>query len=421
MIIPDHVTKAVRSIPIAIVAAKDIVLMKTGNDYKSLCPFHDDSNPSLTLYTKTNTYKCFGCAAYGDVIEWTKKLHNLEFIQAVKKLASEAAIEFPIETRDTELPVRQVNYVLEEAKRIYQHALPKYDKVMRYLKDERGLTDESIQKFELGAVLSGIKDYFKKATTEELKDVGLIRKSNYDAGYYDFFRYRVMFPIRNKAGSLVGFAGRCFADKPDTMKYINSIDSAVFNKSKELYGINHAHGSIRRMNSVIICEGYFDVITSHQHGFTNTIAPMGLALGEYAISEIFKTAQHIVFAYDGDSAGRNTYKRNLPALLQNLTDQHTVKFMKMVDGEDPDSILRIKGAEFYQGLLDNAVSLSDFILDMVLFNKSRDLSPEAKIAHINDFNDVVNHIQSAPIFKHALSKNFSRKIDIPLHFIKSGS
>ena len=342
-----------------------VQLKKTGQNWKGLCPFHQEKTPSFTVSQSKQIFHCFGCGAGGDVIAFVLKHDNLSFHETVTLLAKKAGIPLDVTRTDRKHAERDelIREALHAAGNFYYETLPGAKAAAAYVKG-RGISRESIALFRIGYAPPGWNNllrHLRKSGCSDtiIKDAGLAVSGN--KGLYDMFRDRIMFPIRSVTGSEVAFGGRAM---DNTMpKYINSPETPVFKKSDTLYGLFEGRDAIRSEGFVIIVEGYMDVIICHQHGFQNVVAPLGTALTSGHLQKLRKMTNAAVVVFDGDAAGINAAKRALPLLCQNTFKAH---LLLLPEREDPDSYLRKNGSEAFSALLGKAQSIMDF-----LFSASR--------------------------------------------------
>ena len=381
MYYPDEVIEEVRSRnDIVDVISGYVKLQRKGSSYFGLCPFHNEKSPSFSVSPGKQMYYCFGCGAGGNVFTFLMEYENYSFQEAVKTLADRAGVALPeIEysqeakrARDEKNAVLEVN---REAAKYYYYLLrtPEGAPGLEYLK-KRGLTAETMQRFGLGYAgrySDGLYRYLKKkgVSDELLKKSGLMQV-NEKQGMYDKFWNRVMFPIMDLNGKVVGFGGRVMGDaKP---KYLNSPETAVFDKSRNLYGLNFARSS--RKKQLLLCEGYMDVISLHQAGFTNAVASLGTALTSQHASLLKRFTDEAVLTYDSDEAGIRAALRAIPLLKEAGV---TAKVLHMEPYKDPDEFIKAQGAEAFQERIDQAEN--SFLFEISVLEKSFDMSdPEEK-------------------------------------------
>jgi DNA primase len=320
------------------VISEYVNLKRSGANYKGLCPFHPEKTPSFTVSPSKQFYYCFGCGEGGDVISFIRKIENLTFQETLERLARKAGIEYRPQLIKVYSKHSLVLSILKEAMEFYKENLKKQRSALEYLILKRGISEESIERFSLGyapKAWDSLMLYLKARGFNEamMKEAGVLSYS--EKGSYDLFRDRIIFPIRNLQGEVIGFGGRVMDDT--LPKYINSPETILFKKGENLYGLFEAKEGIKREGYAIITEGYMDVIMCHQKGFTNVIAPLGTALTEKQIMVLRRLTDKIILLYDGDSAGISAAKRAIPLLLEQSIKPLIVL---LPEGDDPDTFLR---------------------------------------------------------------------------------
>lgn len=363
-----------------------VPLKKAGRNYQACCPFHNEKSPSFTVAPDKQFYHCFGCGEHGNAIDFLMQYDGLEFPDAIEELASMLGLEVPRETTanpQAEARKRQQaadDYQqMEHAAKFFAHQLRHHsnsDKVVSYLKG-RGLSGEVVKAFQIGYAPDGWDDLLKalgkdQGSRQQLVDLKLCNRN--DSGrYYDFFRDRVMFPIRDRRGRVVGFGGRIL--EGDGPKYLNSPETRIFHKGRELYGFYEAKQAHRQLEQVVIVEGYMDVVALAQHGIDFTVASLGTATTTEQLQMLFRTTQKVVCCYDGDRAGRDAAWRALENALPLLTDGLELSFLFLPDGEDPDTLVRKEGPEAFKQRLSEAHSFTHYFFAHL--TESLDLSKDS--------------------------------------------
>lgn len=341
-------------------------LRRRGRVLTGLCPFHNEKTPSFTVYPETQSFYCFGCGAGGEIITFTRKFYNLDFIEAVKLLAERAGISLPISAKEdgTANLRRRIFEANRDAAHFYHELLykPKGEAQLKYLKG-RKISDKMITKFGLGAAPDAWRTLYdhlhsKGYADEILVSANLVRKSkkNNIANYYDTFRNKIIFPIIDVRGNVIAFGSRVI-DK-STPKYINSSDTPVYKKSNELYGLNLAKNG--NEDKLILCEGYMDVIALHGAGFTNAVAGLGTALTESQVSLIARYSKEVMLCYDSDEAGKRATTKALSLF------SHTgvkVKVINLPEGKDPADIIKERGKERFRALLTGSANDIEYRLE----------------------------------------------------------
>lgn len=339
-----------------------IPLKKRGNSYLACCPFHNEKTPSFNVMAKKQFYHCFGCGVSGNAISFHMQYLNQNFIEAVEALAARVGMQVPSEKKNE--PTEQalsLYQTLEKVNHFYQNNLKNNVTAINYLKN-RGLNGLIAKKYQLGYAPSGWHILEKNLTTyhNELIASGmLIRKD--DGGTYDRYRHRIMFPIHDRRGRIIGFGGRSI-DPDQQPKYLNSPETAIFQKGHELYGLYQAIQTEKKPPFIVVVEGYLDVISLAQYGVPNVVAALGTAISSYHIQLLSKYTRNIVFCFDGDRAGQEAAWRALENSLPHLHDDLEVKFALLPDGHDPDSFIRKEGQESFLNYVNQSNSLSEFFI-----------------------------------------------------------
>jgi DNA primase len=343
-------------------------LKKAGKDYKGVCPFHGDKDPSFYVSPQKGIFHCFGCAVGGNVFNFIMRIENVPFVEAVKIVAEKNGITFAFEQGyHTSKDAKQnLLDVLESAHRFFKSNLINCTEVQSYL-DERGITSEWISRLGFGYALpewDGLVDHIRKSKCD-INDglaVGLI-KARTTGGYYDAFRSRVIIPIYDLSDRCIGFGGRIIGDGEP--KYLNSTESVIFHKKNQLFGLNSARESIKQKDFAIIVEGYFDQISLRIHGFENTVATLGTALTTDQIRLLKRFTSNIVLIFDGDSAGIRAVKRSIPLFLSESIEP---KCLILKEDKDPDEAVRRVGSTTFQQWIDRSASAIDLFLTMIAEN-----------------------------------------------------
>ena len=340
-----------------------IQLKKSGQNWKGLCPFHQEKTPSFMVSQSKQTFHCFGCGAGGDVISFLLQHDSLSFHEAVTMLAKKAGISLDAGRIDRKSIQKDelIRKALQEAGIFFANKLRTAKEAGEYFQ-RRGVRPESIALFQLGYAPSGwgnLLNHLRKAgySDEVIQHAGLAVSGS--KGLYDMFRERIIFPIRSLNGNVIAFGGRALDDSEP--KYINSPETPVFKKSETLYGLHTGKDAIRNKGFVIIVEGYMDVIICYQYGFQNVVAPLGTSLTSGHLQRLRKMTNAAVVVFDGDVAGINAAKRSIPLLCQN---NFKAKLLLLPEKEDPDSYLRKNGSEAFSALIGKAQSMIDFLFSV---------------------------------------------------------
>ena len=374
--IDDLVTRA----DIIEVVNARVPLKKKGKEYTACCPFHNEKTPSFTVSDSKQFYHCFGCGAHGTALGFIMEYENLDFVDAVEALAAEYNLDVPresghfnhAESKDTKQPLYDI---LKKSSELFKQQLKKSDRAIAYLQ-QRGLSGDIAKTYQIGYVPDGwnfLTDHLgkDKATIDSLIDTGLLVSKD-DGKQYDRFRDRIMFPITDRRGHIIGFGGRVL-DQVEP-KYLNSPENKVFHKGQELYGLYEARKAVRNLEQLIIVEGYMDVVALAQHGVNYAIASLGTATTSEQLQRAFRTVRKIIFCYDGDNAGKKAAWRALENTLPLLRDGFEAKFLFLPEGEDPDSMIRQEGKENFELRLGRAKPLSEFLFERLSENLNLDSS-----------------------------------------------
>ena len=396
---------------------KRVALKKAGKDYKACCPFHEEKTPSFTVVPTKQIYHCFGCGESGGIIDFIMKYDHLAFVEAIETVAGESGISVVYDqtAKPVDMRFKRYNKLMEELSSFYQEQLKTSaakKKVVDYAKN-RGVSGSIAKRFELGFAPPGWTNLFdaykdSEESTQDLLTMGMIvTKKDKKDDYYDRFRDRLMFPIHNTKGSVIGFGGRVLSSK-DNPKYLNSPETPLFSKSKELYGLYHCRKYSRKIDAIIVVEGYMDVIALHQQGITNVVATLGTATTSSHLQVLSRTAETIVFCFDGDKAGRDAAWKALQMSLPAITAGLVIKFLLLPEGEDPDTLINSESAKAFNKRVDEAQTLSNFLFEHIKaevpFN-----TIEGKTLFLEKSAALVNLV-SYPIYQQQLIEGIAQTI-----------
>ncbi|MDP0588141.1 MAG: DNA primase [Candidatus Endonucleobacter bathymodioli] len=369
--IPQHfIDDLLTRVDIIDIIDSRVKLKKTGRNYSACCPFHKEKTPSFSVSPEKQFYYCFGCGASGNVLGFIMEFDHLDFPAAIDDLAGQLGLEVPREQdcNQSERPNYTNLYnIMEQAAEFFQQQLrhsERSSQAIQYLK-HRGLTGELAHQFGIGYAPSGwnnLQNYFgnNREKEQDLVQSGLLVENENNKRTYDRFRDRVMFPIRDRRGRVIAFGGRVLGD--DKPKYLNSPETPIFQKSKELYGLYEAKKATRSLTQIIVVEGYMDVVALTQQGLTNSVATLGTATTKDHTQILFKTCHEILFCFDGDDAGRRAAWRALESTLAYMEDGRQARFLFLPQGEDPDSMVRKEGSDAFKARLQSdALSLDAFL------------------------------------------------------------
>jgi len=359
----DFIDDLIQRADIVEIISSRVQLKKAGREYKAPCPFHNEKTPSFTVSPVKGFYHCFGCGAHGTALGFLMEFDRLEFPEAVEELAQSLGLEVPRDdATEKRTPVAPIYDVLTRAANIYRRALNEHPAAIDYLK-ARGLSGEIVATFGIGYAPGGW-DYMlrqfdeRKETRQNLKSAGLIAERD-SGGYYDRFRERVIFPIRDSRGRVVGFGGRIIGDGEP--KYLNSPETPAFHKGRELYGFFEARRASRKLERVLVVEGYMDVVSLAQQGISNAVATLGTATTPEHLRRLFRATAEVVFCFDGDRAGRDAAWRALQTSLPEMRDGRQVRFLFLPEGEDPDSLVQREGPDAFSQRLEQTLPLSEYL------------------------------------------------------------
>jgi DNA primase len=363
-VIPESfVQELLARVDIVDVVERYVPLRKSGANYSACCPFHSEKSPSFTVSPSKQFYHCFGCGAHGSAIGFLMQHAGIGFVEAVEDLASSAGMQVPHEERNRAERAKKapLTEVMGRAMMFYREQLKTSPKAVDYLKG-RGLTGEVAAKFGLGYApdgWQGLQQVFPDYNDAALVECGLVIV-NEQGRRYDRFRDRVMFPILDQRGNVIGFGGRVIGQGEP--KYLNSPETPLFEKGRELYGLTQARQAIRDSDTVIVVEGYMDVVALAQHGVGNAVATLGTACTPTHVQKLLRQASKVVFCFDGDAAGRKAAWRALEASLEQLSDDKSAGFLFLPPEHDPDSFVRAEGAETFRRLVAHPTTLTEFLL-----------------------------------------------------------
>ncbi|MDX1669624.1 MAG: DNA primase, partial [Limnobacter sp.] len=396
------------------VVGQYVQLKNAGANLQGLCPFHKEKSPSFSVSASKQFYHCFGCGAHGNSISFLMEHLGLTFPEAVEALAGRMGIEVPYE-KGTEIPAEeksereQMNQLMFAAAKLYKDNLKASPQAIEYLKS-RGLTGQVAARYQLGYAkddYQGLAAIAHDYSENPLLDkVGLTKQSD-QGRRYDRFRDRVMFPIRNGKGHVIGFGGRVLAQGEP--KYLNSPETPLFSKGQEIYGLFEGRQAIHSMGYCLVTEGYMDVVALAQWGFENAVATLGTAVTADHVQKLVKQTRRIVFAFDGDKAGRKAAWRALEACLPHVNETISAGFVFLPAEHDPDSFIRTEGAEGFEAAVRSCMPLSGFLLQHL-----KDLyalgSVEGNSAAIAFLRPLMAQIQPSA-FRHGLVQELSQALD----------
>ncbi len=346
------------------VVGKRVQLKKAGREFKACCPFHGEKTPSFTVSPAKGFYHCFGCGAHGTAIGFLMEFEHMSFVEAIESLAGTMGVDVPRDESDR--PARRYDELfslMESVDKFWQGQLREHTVATDYLK-QRGIDGETARRFGIGFAPDGwshVLDKFGKTpeTIERLLATGLIiRKDN--GKHYDRFRERIMFPIRDQRGRCIAFGGRAIGDSEP--KYLNSPETVLFHKGRELYGLFEARQALRHIDRLVVVEGYMDVVALARNGIDFATATLGTATTSDHLNRLFRITENVVFCFDGDRAGKAAAWRALENALPQIREGRQVSFVFLPDGHDPDTYVNEFGSDAFVEAVDNGVALSDFLI-----------------------------------------------------------
>jgi len=360
----DFIDDLIARADIVEVVGRRTQLKKAGREYKACCPFHDEKTPSFTVSPGKGFYHCFGCGAHGTAIGFLMEFDHMSFVDAIESLASSMGVEVP--RSESDQPARRYDELfslMDTVARHWQSCLKETPEAVEYLK-QRGIDGSTAKRFGIGYAPDGwsnVLDKFGKSeeATERLLATGLIiRKDN--GKHYDRFRDRVMFPIRDARGRTIGFGGRTMGDGEP--KYLNSPETVLFHKGRELYGLYEARQALRHIEQLVVVEGYMDTIALARHGIEFVVATLGTATTNEHLNRLFRLTENVYFSFDGDRAGKKAAWRALENALPQVREGRQVRFVFLPEGQDPDSFVNDNGADAFVKLMDAGLPLSEFLI-----------------------------------------------------------
>ncbi|MDL5034372.1 DNA primase [Pelomonas sp. APW6] len=384
-----------------------VELKKAGATYKGLCPFHSEKSPSFTVSPSRQTYHCFGCGMHGGALSFLMEYEGTPFREAVEALAAEAGIALPAEMTGSgthSVDTKPLFAAMERAARFYRYSLGQSEEAKAYLKS-RGVIKETLNRFCIGFAPAGwrnLREAFSDyERNQHILDCGLVREKKADAhegsgtpspsaraSRYDCFRRRITFGVRNSRGQLVAFGGRVI-DPEEGPKYLNSAESAIFDKSSTLFGLYEAREHIRTKREALVVEGYMDVVMLSQSGVRNVVAAMGTAFTRLHLERLLSTTSRIIYAFDGDAAGRQAAWRALETTMTVLEDEHDFRFLLLPSGLDPDELVQQEGLNAFEARAGKALSLSEFMVRELTERHNGLATPEDRARFESEATEIV--------------------------------
>lgn len=410
----DFIDDLIERADVSEVIGKRVEIKKAGKEYKACCPFHNEKTPSFTVSPEKGFYHCFGCGAHGTALGFLMDYERLTFVEAIEELAKMVGIPVP-KTKEDRVVNKENNdlkSLLSRVSKHYEKNLKESTIAIEYFKS-RGIDGETARHYALGFAKKSYDDILKNfgKTDKDRKQLlacGLLTEKD-DGGYFDKFRNRVMFPIRNNRGEVVGFGGRVIADEEP--KYLNSPGTVLFKKGELLYGLFESKKSIAERNSAIIVEGYTDVIGLYQFGVGNSLATLGTATTDNHINKIFRISDQIIFCFDGDEPGRKAAEKAMKLCLP-LVRKNKEAYFLILEDEDPDEFIRKHGHKQFEARLATAQSTDEFLINIC--NKTSDItSVKGKANAIENAMALVNTIQDG-IYKDLMVEKIASEYNLTL-------
>jgi DNA primase len=401
-------------IDIVSVVERYVTLRKSGANYSACCPFHSEKTPSFTVSQVKQFYHCFGCGAHGSAIGFLMQYSGLGFVEAVEDLAASIGLAVPQQIshsahRPEPAKNKSLTELMAQASKFYREQLKTSPKAIEYLR-KRGLTGEIAAHFGLGYApdnWQGLHQTFSNYADASLVECGLVIVND-QGRRYDRFRDRVMFPILDQRGNVIGFGGRIIGDgKP---KYLNSPETPLFDKGRELYGLPQARKAIQQTDTVLVVEGYMDVVGLAQHGVENVVATLGTAATDTNVQRLLKLASRVVFCFDRDSAGDRAAWRAMEVSLPYLADDKTVEILQMPGDQDPDEFIRLQGKDAFVQHARQATRLSEFMV-RELVKQSSPATPEGRAKLMHLAKPLLQKI-TAPMLRVQLTKEIAARVQL---------
>ena len=403
-----------------------VTLKKSGQNYKGLCPFHNENTPSFYVHPGKGIYKCFGCGKGGNVISFLMEIEGWSFPETVRHLAERNGVEIPEESdedaerrRKRRKGKKLYHAIMQSAREFYETALwSDQGAAARHYLAERGVDEDTARAFGLGYAPQGWQNLLDHLQQDGYagklaERAGLALARNKNSGHYDRFRHRIVFPVVDIWGHTLAFGGRRLAEDEDTPKYINSPETQFYTKGDQLYGLEVAKQSIQKSGTALLVEGNFDVIVLHATGIETAVAPMGTALTEGQARLLNRYADRVVVAFDGDEAGEKASVRCIPALQKTNLDARVIRFDEL---EDPDTFVRRHGADALRQKVEEAQPLVGWALDRVLA-PVEGASVERKLTALEDAGDVLRQVENKVTWEH-YAQEVSRRLSIEPHLLE---
>ena len=423
MFIPrEFIRTLVDDADIVAIVSERVQLKKAGRRHVGLCPFHTEKTPSFSVNPEKGFYYCFGCGAHGTALDFIVKHNGNDFVAGVETLAAMQGVQIPRAKGEGEQKGPDVGGVLQAALEHFCANLKTNKRAQDYLKS-RGVDGKTAAAFKLGYAAGGwnvMLDALKNHGEKTLFAAGLLREKDNTGKYYDYFRDRIIFPVFDRRGRVCGFGARAL-EKEEAAKYVNSPESRAFSKRFLLYGAHQAAAAAREKGRVLIAEGYMDVVRLAQTGFAESVATMGTAATAGQMSAALRMANTIIFAFDGDKAGRQAAARALEGVLPALKDGDSARFMFLPDGEDPDSFIAKNGADAFEEMISKATPLGDFIEKHLWGDGVADEGKTSAALEAGAKLTRMINPQRAPFWRDLLEKRLSARAGLPAESLRRGA
>ena len=418
MIPESFIQELLGRVDIVDVVERYVPLKKAGANFSACCPFHSEKTPSFTVSPTKQFYHCFGCGAHGTAIGFVMQYSGIGFIDAVEELAGNAGLQVPRQEYARQATERKapLTDIMARAAKFYREQLKASAKAVDYLK-QRGLSGEIAARFGLGYApdaWQSLEQVFPDYRDPALLDCGLVI-DNDQGRRYDRFRDRIMFPIQDPRGNVIGFGGRVIGEGEP--KYLNSPETPLFEKGRELYGLPQARRAIHDNGRVIVVEGYMDVVGLAQLGVENAVAALGTATTETHVQKLLKQAPHVVFCFDRDTAGDKAARRAMEASLEHLTDDKTVEILQMPGEQDPDEFIREHGREAFEKEVRGATKLSQFLIREL--KKDMDLTSAEGRAQLIHRSGPLLHKIGAQVLRSQIARDIAKLANLSLAEIET--
>jgi DNA primase len=402
------------------VVGRRVQLKKAGKEFKACCPFHDEKTPSFTVSPSKGFYHCFGCGEHGNALDFLMQYDHMEFVDAIESLANLMGVEVPREESD-QRPARSYDALFDLVTRVaryFESELKSNQQAVSYLQ-ARGIDGPTAKTFGIGyapAGWSNVLDKFgtSKESIDRLLACGLIiRKDN--GKHYDRFRDRIMFPIRDARGRVIGFGGRVMGKEEP--KYLNSPETVLFHKGRELYGLYEARQALRSIDRLVVVEGYMDVVGLARHGIEFATATLGTATTDEHLNRLFRMCDEVLFSFDGDRAGRAAAWKALENALPQIREGRQVRFVFLPDGQDPDSYVQENGADAFMKALDDSLPLSDFLIEELSSQVDMEsVDGRARMAELA--RPLVSRIPPG-VYRELLTERLAETVGLPTHKLEN--